>query len=181
MRKRNLIFLILSLLWMATIFYFSSKDADASTEDSYRVGYIVGHIFVHDFSDLSEEKQREFAAKVDHPIRKTAHASEYALLALLLSGAFLKPSRKKLQDEEAGQDAQQNPESWVGVKSQFFCAWICTTLYAATDEFHQTFVPGRSGEPRDVALDSLGALAGILILYLIIHIRSKHIIKKAET
>ncbi|MDY6314114.1 MAG: VanZ family protein, partial [Clostridia bacterium] len=44
---------------------------------------------------------------------------------------------------------------------------LCSALYAASDEFHQLFVPGRSGEFRDVCLDSAGALTGILIFILI--------------
>lgn len=37
-------------------------------------------------------------------------------------------------------------------------------IYACTDEIHQLFVPGRSGQFRDVMIDSLGAFIGILIL-----------------
>jgi VanZ family protein len=36
--------------------------------------------------------------------------------------------------------------------------------YAISDEFHQTFVPGRSGAPRDVAIDLIGITAGLLLL-----------------
>ena len=43
-------------------------------------------------------------------------------------------------------------------------------LYAATDEIHQLFVPGRSGEIRDVCLDSLGVITGIIILLIIFKI-----------
>ena len=39
-------------------------------------------------------------------------------------------------------------------------------LYAALDEYHQTFVPGRSGQIRDVVIDSLGLLFGILLILL---------------
>ena len=42
-------------------------------------------------------------------------------------------------------------------------SWLCGTLYAMTDEFHQLFVPGRSGEIRDVCLDSAGVLVGVFI------------------
>lgn len=47
---------------------------------------------------------------------------------------------------------------------QRFClpAGFCAAA-AAADEFHQLFVPGRSGEVRDVGVDCLGALAGILL------------------
>lgn len=42
-------------------------------------------------------------------------------------------------------------------------AFILTCIYALSDEFHQLFVPGRAFELLDIALDSLGALAGALL------------------
>ena len=61
----------------------------------------------------------------------------------------------------------------ASLKNSFFYrskAWIAlavSVVYATTDEIHQLFVPGRSGEVRDVLIDSLGALIGILIISLI--------------
>ena len=45
-------------------------------------------------------------------------------------------------------------------------AWavILTTTYAAVDEIHQTYVPGRTGSPRDVVLDACGAAVGLLVV-----------------
>jgi VanZ family protein len=42
-------------------------------------------------------------------------------------------------------------------------AFALATLYAASDEFHQTFVRGRMGSPIDVAIDAIGVVAGIVI------------------
>ena len=42
------------------------------------------------------------------------------------------------------------------------CAWLVATLYAMTDEWHQSFVPGRGPAIHDVILDSSGALLGAL-------------------
>ena len=42
--------------------------------------------------------------------------------------------------------------------------WLIAAGYAATDEFHQLFVPGRSGQVSDVILDSAGAAIGVLIM-----------------
>ena len=47
--------------------------------------------------------------------------------------------------------------------STLFCL-----LYAISDEIHQTFVPGRSGQISDVILDTSGALLGIITAFLII-------------
>ena len=45
-----------------------------------------------------------------------------------------------------------------------FSAWLTASAYAATDEFHQLFVPGRSGQISDVILDSAGAALGVLLM-----------------
>jgi VanZ family protein len=71
----------------------------------------------------------------DLVLRKLAHLSEYALLGLLLARAVRRP--------------------WA--------ALALAAGYAATDEVHQTFVEGRHGAPLDVAIDTLGALAGIVL------------------
>ena len=42
-----------------------------------------------------------------------------------------------------------------------------TAVYAATDEFHQLFVAGRSGRISDVCIDSAGALAGVVVFVLL--------------
>src|SRR5699024_10314194 len=98
MRRR--VFLILMILWMAGIFVFSSRSGDESAEDSYFVGTMVGDFFVPGFDEWSTEKQQEFAGKIDHPVRKTAHAAEYAVLGLLAAGVCI-PSTVSRRDEKA--------------------------------------------------------------------------------
>ena len=70
----------------------------------------------------------------DEILRKCAHATEYAILAILLRRAFL----------------AELP------------ALALAVAYAATDEFHQTFVEGRHGSPIDVLIDSAGAALVLL-------------------
>ncbi len=81
----------------------------------------------------------------DVALRKAAHVTEYAVLTLLLWNAL---------------------RVWAmaaGLTLAFAAA--TSFLYACSDEFHQTFVPGRTGTPRDVAIDSGGiALMTIFIL-----------------
>jgi VanZ family protein len=73
---------------------------------------------------------------IDHVGRKFVHASEYALLCFLWWRAL----RTRLNAATA-----------------LVPAWAIATLYAATDEYHQTFVTGRHGTWVDVLIDSLGA------------------------
>ena len=75
-------------------------------------------------------------------IRKTAHFLEYATLGFLTARSF------KL--------SKLSP--WLAIP-------VCA-LYAGSDEFHQTFIHGRSGELKDVALDTLGSTFGIFIYWL---------------
>jgi len=70
----------------------------------------------------------------DTILRKGAHMTEYAILALLLVRAV-------------GREA---PALALGV------------VYAASDELHQSFVRGRHASPVDVAIDSVGLLLGVL-------------------
>ena len=139
--KRNKIFGILAIIWMVVIFCFSAADGNESSKTSGWVGKMIGHIFVSGFDEMSESEQAAWAEKIEYPIRKAAHATEYALLALLVFGAL--------------------PLSGF---QRYAAAWLFAVFYAGTDEFHQLFVPGRAGKLFDVGVDSLGALTGLLIL-----------------
>ena len=155
---RQAVFVVLSVMFAAVIFCFSARNGIESTEDSYAVGMEVGRIVHPDFEEWSGDEQLTFAEKVDHPVRKLAHATEYAVFAMLLCGVWLDARRKR--------------------KVSALFAWGTATVYAATDEFHQLFVPGRSGQVKDVLLDSCGAAVGVLILMLVAvlirFIRKKH-------
>ena len=135
------------ILVMGMIFRFSAQDAEESTQVSTLVGRAIGRIVHPGFGDLTARQQEAFAINIDFYVRKGAHASVYAALGFLFSGAFAWTNRFK---NRSGR--------WV-----MLISWLCGTLYAMTDEFHQLFVPGRSGEIRDVCLDSAGVLVGVFI------------------
>jgi VanZ family protein len=128
-------------LLMALIF-----GASGDTGSFQRSSRIVGPLMHWLFPNMPAEniKLCVFVA------RKFAHLSEYALLALL----FWRARRKTLG---AGAGSWQ----WSAAGEAL---WFCL-LYAATDEFHQTFVPSREGCMRDVMIDGSGALAAMLLLW----------------
>lgn len=169
MNIRRKVFLIITVLWMVMIFSFSARPAEISSEDSRHVGLLVGEIFVPGFEDWTEAEREAFAEKVDHPVRKTAHAAEYAALGLFVAGAYIegayiegrKPDGEK---KDKKNKAAQSSGRQTGIGRGIFVPWLITAAYAATDEIHQLFVPGRSGQVSDVVLDSAGAMAGLLIL-----------------
>ena len=85
-------------------------------------------------------------------VRKIAHFTEYALLGVFFAvDVWL----------------------WKGrlgkLRHILLIAWLCGTAYAMSDEFHQLFVEGRSGELLDVLIDSSGTLVGVASVCVIIH------------
>jgi VanZ family protein len=73
--------------------------------------------------------------------KKGAHFTAYAVLAVLFRRAL--------------------PEGrWI-----WALAWALAVLYAASDEWHQSFVPGRHPQLTDVLIDACGAATGLLILW----------------
>lgn len=150
--NKSVVWLIITVVWMAVIFCFSAQPADVSTDTSLHVGMAIGKMSVPDFSKLPKEKQMDYAEKIEFPVRKMAHATEYAILGCLLTNLCLTfPMRKA-----------------------YMWSWLMGSAYAATDEFHQLFVPGRSGQITDVMIDSVGCLAGCLLTCLILCIVKKH-------
>ena len=144
-----MIYILLAILWMAVIFRLSADPADASSEKSFGIGYAVANMFVPGFDDWQETRQQEFVKGIEHPIRKAGHATEYAILGFLCMGAWFRFYAK-----------QKKKMPVIAL------VWGIATLYAASDEFHQLFVPGRSCQFSDVCLDSVGIVAGIAFYFL---------------
>ncbi|MGX6448381.1 VanZ family protein, partial [Patulibacter sp. S7RM1-6] len=76
---------------------------------------------------------------VDTVLRKGAHMTEYALLALLWTWALL--------------DRRPRPGAVRGARAVVAATAIALT-WAAVDELHQATVAGRVGSPWDVAIDA---------------------------
>lgn len=144
MEKIRTIAGILALLWMCIIFAFSAQQEEESSEVSeafsYRIVSSTG-IFFH--LNLDEEELRRIADAIESMVRKAAHMTEFGILSVLVY-------------------------VWLGkwqmaADTRRSLAAISAMLYAASDEFHQLFVPGRAGSIRDVVIDSTGAILGVWI------------------
>lgn len=75
---------------------------------------------------------------LDLVLRKAAHVAVFGVLLVLVHRAL---DRRSLT-----------------------AAWLATLAYAISDEWHQTFVPGRAGQPSDVAIDMVGASIAATVL-----------------
>jgi VanZ family protein len=82
----------------------------------------------------------------DFIIKKTAHLIEYAILGLLNYRAFR--------------------GSGVVKKKALYFAFAISILYAASDELHQYFVPGRESRVRDVIIDAVGCCISLVYIKL---------------
>ena len=89
---------------------------------------------------------------VQNVVRKGAHVTEYAILAVLLWRALRKPSREQ-------------PRPWS--RRVALAAFVIAVMYSASDEFHQSFVPSRQGQFTDVLFDSAGAALGLSLVWVI--------------
>lgn len=104
-------------------------------------------IFAFSSQANSGEATEEVLGDMNVPIRKCAHMFEYAVLFWLTRWSALTIRRPTF------------------IVPGMLASVICL-LYAASDEYHQSFVPGRSGQAQDVAVDMAGSLiAAFLVPY----------------
>ncbi len=139
---------------MVVIFMFSSKEQMQSTKQSMKISYYLAdaEAFLSGQS-LTPSEREEKAQAMEGRVRKAAHMAEFALLTFSVWFAL---------------------SFWTNsLKLLYFSTVIFCILYAASDEFHQLFVKGRSGKPEDVLVDSVGILSASFILLIIHHSRNK--------
>lgn len=139
------------VLIMLMIFLFSAQPAEASSETSGGVVEAVADAF-------GIEKSEENIDVLTVIVRKLGHFSEYALLggAFFLLFSHFRSS----------------------LKLKLLVSFFASVGYAATDEIHQKFVPGRAMRLSDIGIDALGSAAGIAAAAVIIAWALKRIKKK---
>lgn len=131
---------------MSLIFFFSSQDGSESAETSGRLVRIVTSM-IPNFDELSAEEQFRLSEQIHFIIRKTAHFTEYTLLGFTLL----------LHIRTIYDYISKKP------RAAWLLSWSIGVIYAALDEYHQSFSDARSPQIRDVLIDSAGAAAGVLL------------------
>ncbi len=151
------ILILLVIIWMGIIFYYSNQDASVSTSQSDKVIEKINMIskdndsFKKVLLKLYKYKGASFV------IRKSAHIFAYFVLAIL---SFIMVYAYK-----------------NNINKSIKFSFIISVLYAISDEIHQLFIPGRSGMIQDVFIDSIGIIVGIVLITIIF----KLVIKNKKT
>lgn len=153
MIKKILLYILL-ILWMSLIFFFSHQPATDSDKVSNGViDKIIHTVEVIRGQEFNDKELEIISNYLIFPIRKLAHFTLYFILGILIYSIInlynIDNKRKMLL-------------------SILFCI-----IYACSDEIHQLFVLGRSGELRDVLIDSIGSILGIIIISKILSIKRK--------
>ena len=145
----QVLFLILTLALMCTIFCLSNEDRNESGQTSSFLTMLAMKIFHSNYKNEPPEIQQELWDKTAFIVRKIAHFTIYTALGFCAS--FTVGKRRLISPQSLG-------------------VIVFSFLYAMSDEFHQHFVPGRSCEFRDMMIDTGGATVGMVISLVIMGI-----------
>src|SRR5216683_732350 len=124
------------IVWMALIFLGSTDMLSAEHTSRFLVPLLRW---------LDPQISLAALATIQFGIRKLGHLTEYSVLAMLLWRALCSSTRWQMK-----------------MSILLLVAALASAIFAASDEFHQSFVPSRTASPTDVMIDICGALIGLL-------------------
>ena len=186
--KRAKLHIVITAAWMVFIFVQSALPGDVSgAESNVVVQWVLGVLHALGQSGIPglSGLAGVTAESLSFVVRKAAHFTEYAVLGGLLvvvvrdlwarnaaraaargkvAGAL--PDRTGLGQSDAAADSAASWQHWP-------IAWLIGTLYAATDEIHQAFVPERACALMDVGIDATGVAVGAAIVIAVLVRRVK--------
>ncbi len=156
---------IFVILWAGLIFFMSSMDINESNgksktiindfvEKSLEATNGLGIIDKHP----SKNKMDQVIEKLNYPLRKAAHASEYFIFTILILIALKNSGFKG--------------------NKRFIITLVICFIYVCTYEYHQTFVNGRTGQFSDTLIDTFVGFVSCLMYTFMMKInknRKKHI------
>ncbi len=144
------------IVMMIVIFNFSSQNSVESAGLSREVCKYIVLIYNKICMKGMDNQSLNMMIEYIHPyVRKLAHFSEYALLAMSVSLPLYVYRLRGF---------------WSAMFAMIFCV-----LFAMGDEWHQSFVSGRVSDPKDVLIDSLGVITGLIVIRIMCAIGRKTI------
>jgi len=136
--KRRVALRLTTLAWAVLVFYLSTQRFGSDFSQG-----LLGQVLTLLHVSVSPKTFHI----LDTLLRKTAHITEYGILASLVYGSF----------------AEQQPFQWR-LRQAIWCIGI-VGLYSLTDELHQRYVPGRNASLVDCAIDVAGAAIALMIIF----------------
>jgi VanZ family protein len=131
------------LIWMLGIGFLSAQTSARSYAMSTAIISRMVELIYPDFQNKPIEQQKGIIESLQYVTRKTAHVFLYMVLGALCPAALY--------------------YFGVPLKYRVILSVIICVAFALTDELHQLFVPGRSGQVIDIFIDSFGAVIGIIL------------------
>lgn len=119
---------------------FSNQKAVESSKLSD--GLILRTVRIIEKINHKQYSDEEILKRFIYPVRKLAHVAIYFILGFLVY-LYIKDLK---------------------IDNKIIISILICALYATSDEIHQLFILGRSGEVKDVLIDTLGGVLGILFL-----------------
>lgn len=133
-----------AIVMMCLIFNFSEMDGTQSGTLSYNVGVKV-YTFANETLDegWNTEYISYLSQNTQYYIRKAAHITEYFLLGVSVAFPLYVYGLRGI---------------WLVLVAGAICV-----SYAGLDEYHQSFISGRTPQKKDVAIDSIGIFIGVIL------------------
>ncbi len=149
----RVIFALTTLAIMTYIFTLSAETAVQSSQTSSGLIEKIADTFVPSFKEMPAIEKKAIVSSLQDIVRKAAHFTVFGALGVSVA-CFASTFRGKF---------------WLKL---IFCQLFCS-LYAVSDEYHQTFSEGRSCQLSDIGVDSFGSFCGIIFVLLIVLIFNK--------
>lgn len=140
------------IIWMAVIFFFSAQSGEESFKLSGGISERLINLLIPLIQRLNWDTAK-FAALFESALRILAHGAIFFVLGVLLALTMQCYN--------------------ISMFKRFLFSFSVSVAYAVSDEIHQIFVPGRAFEFFDIAVDSLGALVGILLVMAVFYNKFK--------
>jgi VanZ family protein len=145
---------LLAALWWAVTIAWAGVIFGLSTDTFSPTS--TGRTLAHILSLLHIQLSANVFDLLHDCVRKLAHLSEYAILALLLYRTLRREHQLRWCLRTA------------------ICVLLAAAAYSLSDEFHQRFVSSRSASLMDCGMDTLGATLGVMATYTTSRLTRQH-------
>lgn len=160
---KKILLIITSIIWISFIAFNTSQNGQVSNNTTVSIAEKIVNKLQDVFSESEENANTngsELIKKVNKYIRKFAHGFEFLVLALIISSILYSFNIKNRE---------------VIIYTLFF-----VLLYAVIDEFRQIYIPGRNSNVKDIVIDFIGGIGGVIIFQCVFICKNIYLKKKSR-